>query len=63
MTPQIREEQDSRCKAPTRETSMVVNRSAPIGTVVPVLIYEDADKAIDWAIRHLPRCDRDISTR
>ena len=26
----------------------IVNRSAPTATVVPVLIYEDVDKAIDW---------------
>ena len=26
----------------------VVNRSAPTATVVPVLIYEDVGKAIDW---------------
>ena len=27
---------------------MVVNRSAPSATVVPVLVYEDVAKAIDW---------------
>jgi uncharacterized glyoxalase superfamily protein PhnB len=27
---------------------MLVNRSAPTATVVPVLIYEDVSKAIDW---------------
>jgi uncharacterized glyoxalase superfamily protein PhnB len=27
---------------------MVVNRSAPPGTVIPVLIYEDVGKAIAW---------------
>jgi uncharacterized glyoxalase superfamily protein PhnB len=27
---------------------MVVNRSAPRATVVPVLVYEDVAKAIDW---------------
>jgi uncharacterized glyoxalase superfamily protein PhnB len=27
---------------------MVVNRSAPRATVVPVLVYEDVGKAIDW---------------
>jgi uncharacterized glyoxalase superfamily protein PhnB len=27
---------------------MVVNRSAPRVTVVPVLVYEDVDRAIDW---------------
>ena len=26
----------------------IVNRSAPTATVVPVLIYEDVGKAIDW---------------
>lgn len=26
----------------------IVNRSAPSGTVVPVLVYEDVAKAIDW---------------
>lgn len=30
-----------------RET-MVVNRSAPRATVVPILVYEDVGKAIDW---------------
>ena len=27
---------------------MVVNRSAPRATVVPVLVYEDVGRAIDW---------------
>jgi uncharacterized glyoxalase superfamily protein PhnB len=27
---------------------MVVNRSAPGATVVPILVYEDVGKAIDW---------------
>src|SRR5712691_4152689 len=27
---------------------MVMNRSAPRATVVPVLVYEDVEKAIDW---------------
>jgi uncharacterized glyoxalase superfamily protein PhnB len=27
---------------------MVVNRSAPRATVVPVLVYEDVAKAVDW---------------
>jgi uncharacterized glyoxalase superfamily protein PhnB len=27
---------------------MVVNRSAPKATVVPILVYEDVEKAIDW---------------
>ena len=27
---------------------MIVNRSAPTATVVPVLVYEDVGKAIDW---------------
>jgi uncharacterized glyoxalase superfamily protein PhnB len=27
---------------------MVINRSAPSATVVPVLVYEDVGKAIDW---------------
>jgi len=26
----------------------IVNRSAPSGTVVPVLVYEDVATAIDW---------------
>jgi Glyoxalase/Bleomycin resistance protein/Dioxygenase superfamily len=38
---------DRRASA-TREVSMVVNRSAPRATVVPVLVYEDVAKAIDW---------------
>src|SRR6185436_5795599 len=32
----------------TKEVTMVVNRSAPEATVVPVLVYEDVAKAIDW---------------
>jgi uncharacterized glyoxalase superfamily protein PhnB len=35
----------------TRESQRqrgIVNRSAPTATVVPVLIYEDVSKAIDW---------------
>ena len=27
---------------------MVINRSAPGATVVPVLVYEDVAKAVDW---------------
>ena len=27
---------------------MIVNRSAPGATVVPILVYEDVDRAIDW---------------
>ncbi|HEY7214900.1 MAG TPA: VOC family protein [Thermoanaerobaculia bacterium] len=27
---------------------MIVNRSAPGATVVPILVYEDVEKAIDW---------------
>jgi len=27
---------------------MVTNRSAPPGTIVPSLVYEDTNKAIDW---------------
>jgi uncharacterized glyoxalase superfamily protein PhnB len=27
---------------------MVINRSAPRATVVPILVYEDVEKAIDW---------------
>jgi uncharacterized glyoxalase superfamily protein PhnB len=27
---------------------MVINRSAPRATVVPILVYEDVGKAIDW---------------
>ena len=27
---------------------MIVNRSAPRATVVPILVYEDAGKAADW---------------
>ena len=26
----------------------MINRSAPAATIVPVLIYEDVGKAIDW---------------
>src|SRR5438034_1380305 len=32
----------------TREVIMLVNRSAPSATVVPILVYEDVAKAIDW---------------
>ena len=27
---------------------MIVNRSAPRATVVPILVYEDVEKAIEW---------------
>lgn len=27
---------------------MVINRSAPRATVVPILVYEDVAKAIEW---------------
>ena len=29
----------------------IVNRSAPAATIVPVLIYDDVDKAIEWLCR------------
>ena len=29
----------------------IVNRSAPAATIVPVLIYDDVDKAIEWFCR------------
>jgi uncharacterized glyoxalase superfamily protein PhnB len=32
----------------TSEPQRIVNRSAPAATIVPVLIYEDVAKAIDW---------------
>jgi uncharacterized glyoxalase superfamily protein PhnB len=32
----------------TSEPQRIVNRSAPTATIVPVLIYEDVAKAIDW---------------
>jgi hypothetical protein len=30
------------------ELQRVSNRSAPSATVVPILIYDDVDRAIDW---------------
>ena len=30
---------------------MIMNRSAPTATVVPILIYEDVGQAIDWLCR------------
>lgn len=27
---------------------MIVNRSAPKATVVPILVYEDVERAVDW---------------
>ena len=27
---------------------MIINRSAPSATVVPILVYEDVEKAVDW---------------
>jgi uncharacterized glyoxalase superfamily protein PhnB len=30
---------------------MLVNRSAPTATIVPILIYEDVGQAIDWLCR------------
>ena len=27
---------------------MIINRSAPGATVVPILVYEDVDQAVDW---------------
>ena len=37
--------------ASTAEAHMVMNRSAPTATIVPVLIYEDVGQAIDWLCR------------
>lgn len=31
-----------------KEAILIANRSAPSSTVVPILIYEDVPKAIDW---------------
>jgi len=33
---------------PIEESHVIVNRSAPTATIVPLLIYEDVGKAIDW---------------
>jgi len=35
-------------EARSQERRDVVNRSAPAATIVPVLVYEDVGKAIDW---------------
>src|SRR5437899_2549678 len=32
----------------SQRTRGILNRSAPAATIVPVLIYEDVGKAIDW---------------
>ena len=37
--------------AKSQKNSVIVNRSAPGATVVPVLVYEDVAKAIDWLRR------------
>ena len=37
--------------AKPRSTGAIVNRSAPASTVVPVLVYEEVDKAIEWLCR------------
>jgi len=34
--------------AKSQKNPAIVNRSAPRATVVPVLVYEDVGKAIDW---------------
>jgi len=34
--------------AKSQKNPAIVNRSAPGATVVPVLVYEDVGKAIDW---------------
>jgi predicted enzyme related to lactoylglutathione lyase len=36
------------CGAVKIKDAMLVNRSAPPGSIVPVLIYQDVAKAIDW---------------
>ena|ERR1700682_1936450 len=33
------------------KTTVVVNRSAPTATIVPILIYKDVGQAIDWLCR------------
>jgi hypothetical protein len=33
---------------PIEESHVIVNRSAPTATIVPLLIYKDVGKAIDW---------------
>jgi hypothetical protein len=43
-----REETEIETSVPTREETVVVNRSAPPGPVIPTLICEDVGKAIDW---------------
>ena len=37
--------------AKPQSSGAIVNRSAPTSTVVPVLVYEDVEKAIDWLCR------------
>lgn len=39
---------DSRGRTTAEEVRMVVNRSAPRATVVPILVYTDVARAIDW---------------
>jgi uncharacterized glyoxalase superfamily protein PhnB len=34
--------------ARAKKTAMIVNRSAPTATIVPILIYEDVNQAIDF---------------
>src|SRR5437879_6761803 len=36
----------------------IMNRSAPAATIVPVLIYEDVDKAIEWLCRDFGLSER-----
>ena len=37
--------------AKSQSRGAIVNRSAPESTVVPVLVYEEVDKAIEWLCR------------
>jgi uncharacterized glyoxalase superfamily protein PhnB len=39
---------EDRPGGPTKEVSMLVNRSMPPSTVIPELVYEDVGGAIEW---------------
>jgi len=45
------------------KTRVLKNRSAPAATIVPILIYEDVDKAIEWLCRAFGFTERLRATR
>jgi hypothetical protein len=39
---------------------MISNRSMPPGTIIPELVYDDLNAAVDWLYEHVKTCQAHI---